>query len=160
MIRIVEISDASEIARIYNHYVLETNISFETEPLSVEEMSRRISSIAAEFPYLVYEEDGAILGFCYVHQWKVKAAYGRTLETTVYLAPECMRKGIGSQLMKRLIDDCRKMGVKSLIACITAGNSASIMLHRSLGFREASYFVSVGYKNGEWLDVTDYQLIL
>lgn len=160
MIRYVRNDDASEIAEIYNYYVRETTISFETVPLSAEDMARRISSIADEFPYLVFEHDGVIQGFCYAHRWKERAAYCHTLETTVYLAPACKRKGIGSMLMSRLIDECRKIGVKSLIACITAGNSASIMMHRSLGFREASYFASVGCKFGEWLDVTDYQLIL
>lgn len=92
-IRIVTPQDAAQIAAIYNKYVLHTDISFETEPLSADEMRGRIESISANFPYYVYEEDGRVLGYCYVHPWKERAAYNQTLETTIYLSIDMQGHG-------------------------------------------------------------------
>ena len=160
MIRKVEERDAAAIARMYNKYILETTISFEVEPLSDEAMRRRIKEISSHWPYYVWEEDGRILGYCYAHPWKERPAYANTLETTVYLAPDAKGRGIGTQLMKRLIGECKAMGVHSLIACITGDNEASIEFHKSLGFVKVSEFSQVGRKFGRWLDVVDLQLVL
>lgn len=159
-IRPVTPQDAAAIAAIYNEYVLKTDISFETEALSAEEMRGRILDISADFPYLVFEEEGRVLGYCYAHAWKERAAYSRTLETTIYLAPEAQGRGIGTRLMGRLIEACREGGFHALVACITGGNEPSIALHRRLGFRQVSCFPQVGRKFGRWLDVVDLQLML
>lgn len=158
-IRDVRPADMPEITRIYNHYVLETDISFETEPVSVGEMTRRMEEFTASYPYIVCVADGRVAGYCYAHPWKSRAAYAGTLETTIYLDP-VHRRGIGLALMERLIDDCRKAGFDSLIACITGGNEASCRMHERLGFRQASFFKAVGRKFGRMLDVVDYQLQL
>ena len=160
MIRKVLLSDAETIAAIYNHYVTTTTVSFEVEPLSVEEMRQRISAVAAAFPYYVYEHEGRVVGFCYAHKWKERAAYDKTLETTIYLSPDCLHRGIGQQLMETLISDCRERGARVLIACITYGNVSSIRFHERLGFGQVSHFHQVGFKFGRSLDVVDYQLVL
>ena len=161
MIRKVTPQDTPAITEIYNHYIEHTVISFETRPLSEEEMLERINHISAEFPYFVCtDSDGKLTGYCYAHPWKERAAYHNTLETTVYLAPGQTGKGIGTMLMKELIDECRRKGFHALIACITSGNAASETLHRRLGFEQVSLFKEVGNKHGRWLDVVDYELIL
>lgn len=160
MIRKVTIQDAQTIADIYNVYVLNSVATFETEPVTLQEMCRRIEEISAKYPYLVYEEDGKILGYCYAHSWKTRAAYSRTLETTVYVAAVSQKRGIGKELMKHLIDECRQTGAHVLIACVTGGNEGSVTLHQKLGFRQASHFRQVGKKFGSWLDVVDFQLLL
>ena len=160
MIRKVKLSDAEEIAAIYNKYILTTTISFEVAALSVEEMRQRISALAADFPYYVYEEEGHVMGYCYAHKWKERAAYNKTLETTIYLSSNYTQHGIGTELMKTLISDCKEMGVRALIACITYENEASIRFHERLGFEKVSHFKQVGMKFGRVLDVVDYQLIL
>ena len=132
MIRTVKFQDARAIANIYNEYIKHSVISFETEPLSLQEMQSRIVEISAHFPYYVYEQqDGEILGYCYAHLWKEREAYKHTLETTVYLSPEHKGKGIGTSLMQRLIGECCRQGYHALIACITEGNEASILMHSS-----------------------------
>ncbi len=161
LFRNVTLSDAADIASVYNHHVEHTTVTFDTEPLSVEAMRDKISGIAAEYPYIVCEADGCVVGFCYAHQWKEKAAYSCTWETTVYVAQEFCSCGIGRKLMLSLIEECRKRSdCHALIACITSPNPASEALHRSLGFTQASHFHSVGNKFSEWLDVTDWELIL
>lgn len=160
MIRKVERRDARSIARIYNRYVTETTISFETLPVDEAEMLRRIEDTASRYPYFVYEECGEVIGYCYAHAWKERAAYGCTWETTVYISSQERGRGIGRQLMETLIDACRSLDVRVLIACITYGNEASCRLHRALGFSQVSHFEKVGFKFGEWLDVVDYELLL
>lgn len=148
LIRSVELRDVDAITDIYNGYVTGGSATFETEPVGTAEMRSRIAGISARFPYLVCEEGGRVAGYCYAHGWKTKAAYRYTLETTVYLSPDYLGRGIGKRLMRELI------------ACITAGNEASIALHTGLGFKQVSHFEQVGRKFGRWLDVVDYELLL
>lgn len=160
MIRFVTQRDVKRITEIYNDYIINTTISFEVKPLSEDDMRNRIELVLAHGPFLVWEEDGEIAGYCYAHPWKERAAYHNTLETTVYLDPQYFRKGIGSKLMEQLINHCRADDKKVLIACITANNEASIKMHEGLGFKQVSYFSQVGEKFGQSLDVIDMQLSL
>ena len=160
MIREVRPDDAAQIAGIYNHYILETTISFETQPLSAEDMRIRIEEISSYFPYFVAENNGKLTGYCYAHPWKERAAYCKTLETTIYLASEAKGRGLGTRLMTQLIKECRNRGYHTLIACITAENEESCQFHERLGFKKVSHFEQVGQKFGRWLDVADYELML
>lgn len=160
MIRPVEPRDIPALTDIYNHYILNTTATFELEPITCDEMSRRVESISRAHPYLVHETGGTVDGYCYAHPWKERAAYQGTLETTVYLADRSQRRGIGRALMERLIADCRADGARALIACITAENDSSIAFHLRLGFRQVSRFEKVGLKSGRLLDVLDFELLL
>ena len=160
LIRSVELRDVDAITDIYNGYVTGGSATFETEPVGTAEMRSRIAGISARFPYLVCEEGGRVAGYCYAHGWKTKAAYRYTLETTVYLSSDYLGRGIGKRLMRELIEACRRNGYRALIACITAGNEASIALHTGLGFKQGSQFEQGGRKFGRWLDVGDYELLL
>lgn len=99
-IRLVTDADAEAITAIYNRYVTKSVATFETVPLSVDEMRQRINEISARFSYYVYEIDGILAGYCYVHPWKERAAYEKTLETTIYLRDDYLRRGIGRKLME------------------------------------------------------------
>lgn len=160
MVRKVELRDAKAITAIYNEYVLNSVISFDMRPVEEKEMEERIVSISAHHPYFVYEDEGEIAGFCYAHPWKDKEAYRYTMETTIYLSPNYLRKGIGTLLMERLIESCRVSGDHALIACITDGNEGSVTFHEKLGFKKVSHFKKVGQKFDRWLDVVDYELLL
>ena len=151
-------NDARQIADIYNKYVLETTVSFETEPITVIQMRERIERIVAKYPYLVYEEKGKVIGYAYVHLWKERVAYSHTVETTIYLAPDCVQRGVGSALMSRLISECRNRHYRMLIACVTGENHRSLAFHQRLGFNVASHFHNVGNKFGRWLDVIDLEM--
>lgn len=159
-VRRVSGKDASDIAKIYNFYIENTTITFETMPISSDEMAKRVESISSSYPYLVYEKEGRILGYCYAHLWKEKAAYQLTAEVTIYVASDSRSHGIGSELMERLLDECNKAGLHSLIACITVPNDASVKFHEKYGFKQVSYFREVGRKFDKWLDIYDYELIL
>ena len=160
MIRDVEDRDIARITQIYNWYIVNGVETFETEPLTVEQMSSRVRAISATHPYIVAEEDGEVVAYAYAHPWKERAAYAATWETTVYADHTCVRRGLGTSLMRVLIDRCRRQGCRVLIACITGCNAPSIAMHRKLGFFRASHFKGVGVKMGRTLDVTDYELRL
>lgn len=160
IIRPVSPQDALDIAEIYNEYILHSTATFETEPLSVEEMRIRLCEISADFPYFVYERQGRVMGYCYAHLWKERAAYCHTYETTIYLHPQVLGASIGKRLMQKLIETCRERDCHALIACITEENEASCRFHERLGFRRVSHFRQVGRKLGRWLDIVDYELLL
>lgn len=161
MIRKVTPDDIKAITEIYNGYILDSTATFETEILTEDEMKKRVEDISLDFPYYVdVENNGEIAGYCYAHLWKVRSAYRFTLETTVYLSPKYFRRGIGCLLMEKLISECRERGYHALIACITAGNEASYILHERLGFHRVSDFQEVGMKFDRRLGVSDYELIL
>ena len=159
-IRQAQITDAEALTAIYNEYIRHTTITFETEEITIAENTRRMVDIMAHFPYLVYEEQGHILGYAYVHYWKARAAYCHTAEVTIYLAIDATGRGIGTRLLSRLIDECRQRDIHVLIACITQGNAASVALHSKLGFVQVSRFHQVGRKFDHWLDVVDMELRL
>ncbi|MCI5710983.1 MAG: N-acetyltransferase family protein [Prevotella sp.] len=160
MIRPVRLDDAKCITDIYNHYVLNTTVTFETAALSVEDMAKRIETISAHWPYFVYEEEGEIMGYCYVHPWKERAAYAHTWEVTIYLKPGALHHHAGTAMMEHLIETCRKTDCRALIACITEENTTSLSFHGKMGFKKVSHFKEVGQKFGRWLDVTDMELLL
>lgn len=103
-IRAPKPEDAAAVAALYNHYVLHSTASFETEPLDAEQMRSRLESATAR---LVCERERAIVGFGYTHDWKERAAYRHTQEVTVYVAPDSTGLGIGRRLVERLVAECR-----------------------------------------------------
>ena len=159
-VRPVSPDDSAALAAIYNYYVRGTVISFETEPLSEEEMRERIVQTSAEYPYLVCECEGQVVGYACAHRWKERAAYSQTWESSIYLHHEWRARGLGRALMEALVPLCRAAGCRALIACITAENQASVAFHESLGFRQVSLFPAVGCKFGRLLDVVDLYLPL
>jgi len=159
MIRPVTTDDAAQICGIYNHYVLETAITFEEEAVSVEEMQRRIAE-TSRLPWLVWEEDGQVLGYCYAKPWRPRSAYRYSVETTVYVRANAFGRGIGSGLYRQLIAALRAQGLHAVIGGIVLPNEPSVALHVKLGFRKTAYFREVGWKFGQWCDVEYWQLIL
>lgn len=148
-------ADAAAVAAIYGHHVLHGLGTFEEEPPSDEEIARRLAAVLARgLPYLVAEEDGAVIGFAYAGPFRPRAAYRYTVEDSVYIAPHAMGKGVGKALVAELIARCEGLGLRQMIAVIgDSGNAGSIGLHRSLGFQDAGIGKAFGYKHGRWVDV-------
>jgi L-amino acid N-acyltransferase YncA len=160
MIRTATVGDAAAICAIYNHYVAETTVTFETEPVSVADMSARIAEVTAIFPWLVFEEGGAIGGYAYAARWRPRTAYRHSVESTVYLAPHFQRRGIGTLLYRELIEKLRALGVHQVIGGAALPNPGSVALHERLGFRKVAHFAEVGRKFDRWIDVGYWQLAL
>jgi L-amino acid N-acyltransferase YncA len=160
MLRNVRPDDASAINEIYNHYVSQTQITFEEAPIAAEEMRRRILEVTQTFPWLVCEEDSRLLGYSYATRWRERPAYRFTVEATVYLHPSSVGKGRGSALLDALLTELRKREVHCVIGGIALPNEASVALFEKFGFRQAAYFKEVGHKFGRWVDVGNWQLLL
>ena len=151
--------DAGVLARIYNHYILETIITFETSEIETTDMADRIRAAgAAKLPWIVAEEEGTVVGYAYASQWKERRAYRFSVESTIYLEPRARGRAIGRQLYGALLDDIRNCGMHVVIGGIALPNSASIGLHEALGFRKIGHFEQVGYKFDHWIDVGYWQL--
>lgn len=147
-------ADIAAITAIYEPAVLEGTASFELEPPDQAEMARRMASIlAGGYPYLVAEHGGRVIGYAYASAYRTRPAYRWSVENTVYISPAAKRTGCGRTLLEALIEACVAKGYRQMIAVIgDSGHSASIGLHRALGFTFCGTIHSVGYKHGRWLD--------
>lgn len=160
-LRVATPDDAAAIVAIYNHYVLNTSISFEEQAVSAPEMAQRITDIlSAGLPWLVLEEGGAVLGYAYATKWRVRHAYRFSVESSVYLAPEAGGQGHGSALYAALLERLTASGFHLVIGGIALPNPASIALHEKMGYEKVAQFREVGYKYGQWLDVGYWQKVL
>ena len=161
MIRGVEIRDAADIAAIYNCYIRETIITFETEEIDTAEMENRIKKILeAGYPFIVHEENNKITGYAYVGKFRERSAYSESLETSIYLDINEKGRGIGRKLYKRLIELSQEAGVHVLIGVVSYPNLASQRLHESVGFEKAGVIKEAGKKFGKYIDVEFWSYIL
>lgn len=160
-IRLATIGDADAVAAIYNLYVADSTITFETEPVTDVEMAARISeAMSTNLPWLVAVGDGAVLGYAYASKWKGRCAYRFSVESTVYLDPAQQGQGIGKTLYAALIGELRARSLHAVIGGIALPNDASIALHERLGFEKVAQFKEVGFKQERWIDVGYWQLLL
>lgn len=158
MIRAAQRSDSARIAEIYNHYIVNTVVTFEEDEISGTEMGLRIQETETqELPWLVAEDDGKVLGYAYASRWKGRCAYRFSVETTVYLAHDASGQGVGTQLYERLFAELRSSAYHRVIGGITLPNPASVALHEKFGMRKVGHFDEVGFKFGQWLDVGYWQ---
>jgi len=155
-------ADMDAIHAIYSFYVTRSAASFEEEPPGIEEMERRRAAMAARgLPYLVAEEQGEVLGYCYAGPWRPRSAYRYTVEDSIYVAPFVARRGIGRVLLEALVERCTALGYRRMIAVIgDSANQGSIALHRALGFRQEGVLRGVGLKFGRWVDVVIMHRVL
>jgi phosphinothricin acetyltransferase len=160
-IRNATAEDADAIAEIYNSYVEKTVVTFEEEPVSGDEMRRRMADVeASSLPWLVAEEGERIVGYAYATKWKARSAYRFSVETTVYLAEGLGKQGIGSRLYEELFRRLKGQGIHAAIGGIALPNFGSVALHEKFGMRKVAHFEQVGFKFGKWVDVAYWERIL
>ena len=158
-IRNVNLTDAAQIAEIYNYYIKNTHQTFETEPLTPEEMRERIEEIRENYPYLVAEENGEIYGYAYATQFKMRQAYEFSAEVSIYVKADAKQKGIGTQIYDKLFEELKETDIHAIVAGISLPNDGSVRFHEKLGFTKVAHFREVGYKLGRWVDVGYWELI-
>jgi L-amino acid N-acyltransferase YncA len=153
-IRPAELGDIPAITRIYAHAVQHGTASFELEPPDEAEVTRRYHDLRnGRFPFLVAEVEGEVAGYAYSAPYRARPAYRFTVEDSIYIDPTMHRRGIGRALLERLLVETEAEGFRQMIAVIgDSGQTASIELHRALGFRMVGTFEAVGFKFGRWLD--------
>ena len=151
MIRIALESDIPAILAIYAPFVEHTTVSFEYDVPSEAEFMHRFRDITAQFPWLVWEEDGKILGYAYASAPYTRAAFSWCAEPSIYLRPEAKGRGIGRKLYTVLEGILERQGYQVLYALITAENEESLAFHRKMGYETKVEFCNCGYKFNRWL---------
>ena len=153
-IRRAEPADLPHVREIYNHYVLNSTVTFDEKPMTLAEIRRKYAKLdKLGMPFIVaVSPGGQVLGYAYVYPWKEKAAYRFTVENSIYLGPASTGKGLGKVLMRELMDTSKAAGVKEIIAVIAdRGAEASIRMHKDFGFKDIGHMGRVGFKFGRWL---------
>jgi len=154
VIRPAAAEDLDAVAAIFSHYVTSSVFTFEITPPRVEHWRRIHEDLAGRgLPFLVCERAGGVPGYAYAAPWRTKPAYRHTVESTIYLAPDHIGRGLGRQLLCTLQQHCALAGAEQMIAVIAdSGNPASVALHRACGFTHAGRLRNVGRKNGRLID--------
>ena len=147
--------DLPAITAIYAHHVLHGTGTFEIEPPPLADMTaRRAEVLSRSLPWLVAEQDGALLGFAYANWFKPRPAYRFSAEDSIYVAPDAHGKGLGRALLTALLAHAEAAGVRQMLAVIgDSDNLGSIGVHRAMGFEQTGLMRAVGWKHGAWRDV-------
>lgn len=147
------VADAAACAAIYAPYVTDTQITFETEPPTTDEMAARIETASKTYAWLVLEDDGRVVGYAYAGRFHARPAYRWACEVSVYLETGRRRTGGGRALYETLLACLRERGYRVAVAGMTLPNEASVGLHAALGFEPVGTYRRIGYKLGRWHDV-------
>ena len=155
-------ADVPAITAIYAHHVETGTASFETEPPDEAEMRRRRDVLVkSRYPYFVAELGDEVCGYAYAGPYRTRPAYRHSVEDSVYVARSAQRRGVGRALLHSLIRACTEREFRQMVAIIgDSSQTASIGLHRAMGFEMVGTLRNVGYKHGRWLDSVFMQLAL
>ena len=159
-IRNVNINDSDKLLEIYNYYIKNTAITFETKEVKKEEFEERITKISSKYPYLVLLDDGVIKGYAYSHEFYGREAYRFSNEVTIYLDKDSKGLGYGKLLYSKLEEKLKEMGIKNLYACIASPikedeylNNNSEEFHKHIGYKRIGLFTKCGYKFDNWYNM-------
>ena len=148
-------ADLPRLTEIYNHYVINTPITFDLKPVTVEERVRWFEEHAgtARHRLFVAEIAGTVVGWAGTGSFRDRAAYDTSVETTIYCSPDVTGRGIGASMYQVLFDALKNEDINRLLAGITLPNDASVKLHRRFGFTEVGVFSECGRKFDRYWDV-------
>lgn len=159
-IRCARVEDAEELLEIYSYYVLNTAVSFEYKAPTIEEFRERISGTLRNYPYLVLEDDGKPVGYCYAGPFKTREAYKFSVEISIYLRQGMQNKGYGRLLIEALENELKEKGFTNANACIAYTenedeylNKNSMEFHSHMGYTLVGRFHKCAYKFDRWYDM-------
>lgn len=161
-IREAKREDLPRLLEIYNHYVVETHITFDVEPVTLEKRTLWFEAFDTRGPHRLFvaEDDGVVAGYASSGTFRVKPAYRRSVETSIYLAPDCGGRGIGRSLYTHLLDVLdAEPEVHRAFGGVATPNDASIALHERCGFERAGTFAEVGFKFDRYWDVVWFERV-
>jgi L-amino acid N-acyltransferase YncA len=144
--------DLPTIAGIYNWAVNQTFATIDSEPLSQEEVKSWYEAHVRRNPLIVAEEDGDVIGWARLMPWKQRGF--DIVEDLVYVDPVHHGRGIGRELLQRLVEDARALGYRTIVASVAADNGPGLKLHQSLGFEVVGTLKDAAYKFDRWMDIT------
>lgn len=152
-IRNSTISDIEQLALIDKFYIENSNITFDVQLKTPEQRDQWFAKFKNTGPYRLFvaSEDGKVLGYCSSNRYREHSAFERTIETSIYLAPDCRSKGIGTLLYKKLFEELAEEPLHLAVSGIALPNDASIRLHKKFGFTEVGIFSEYAIKNGNFI---------
>jgi phosphinothricin acetyltransferase len=153
ILRVASTDDAASIAQIYAPSVTENATSFEVVAPDAREMAFRISKILPQYPWLVCESDGTVIGYAYASPNRDRAAYRWSVDVSAYISGKVQRRGVGTALYAALFEILILQRYRNTYAGITLPNTASEGMHSRAGFSLVGVYHHVGYKFGAWHDV-------
>ena len=151
MVRAATAADIQAMLEIYGPYVLNSTATFEYTVPSLEEFAARFDTITAQYPWLVWEEKGGILGYAYASAPYSRAAYAWCAEPSIYLRGDAKGRGIGTALYTVLEEILEKQGYHILYALVTEENQESVAFHEKFSYQKRAFFPDCGLKFGRWL---------
>jgi phosphinothricin acetyltransferase len=159
-IRNFRAEDIEALVHLYNRYIEETTITFDIEPYTVEHRREHWLShyqSSGRHRLLVAECDEKVIGYASSSQFRTKAAYDTSVETSIYLDMSFHTKGVGTQLYAALFDVLSREDIHRAYAGITIPNDVSVAIHRKFGFEQVGLFKEVGRKFGKYWDVAWFE---
>lgn len=153
LLRNAEIKDAEQILKLYAPYVERTPVSFELQVPLISEMQQRIASISSQFPFLVAEIEGHVIGYCYASSYRDRMAYAWNCETSIYIAQNFFGKQLASLLYSKLLEELQQRNFIWAYGVIALPNEKSVNFHKKMGFIPVFTYEKVGYKFDQWWDV-------
>lgn len=159
-IRPASSADLAAINAIYNHYVVNSTCTYQTEASTEAERAAWFEAHGPKHPVTVAERGGEIVGWGSLSKFHPRAAYGNSVENSVYVRHDLHGQGIGSALLLDLIARAKALGHHCILALISADQTRSIALHAKAGFVEVGHLREVGHKYDRWLDVIYMQKML
>lgn len=162
LLRDALLTDLPAITAIYRESVENGVASYELEPPNLDDMTGRFTTLTERgYPYVVAQgATGEVLGYAYAGPYRTRPAYRWTVENSVYLSPGQRGKGIGRALLGDLIERCRALGFRQMVAVVGGAHPPSVALHERLGFTRVGTIRATGFKHGRWLDTALLQLAL
>lgn len=159
-IRLARESDLAAINAIYNNYVLHSTCTYQVTLETDEARRAWFEAHGEKHPVTVAERDGEVVGWGSLNRYHPREAYARTVENSLYVRQDHQRRGIGRALLADQIERARQLGHHTILALISAEQTASIALHEAAHFQKAAHLRELGWKQGQWLDVVFMQLLL
>ena len=160
LIRQAAAADLKAINAIYNYYVRHSTCTWETEPETQADREAWFGRHGPAHPVIVAESAGEVVGWGALSEYRARTGYRYTVEDSVYVRHDALRRGIGSALLAELLARGRKSGLHTVIAVIDGEQTASLALHAKHGFVEAGRLRELGFKFKRWLDVVNMQRLL
>ena len=152
--------DLPDVLSLYRHYVRNSVVTFDEKPPTMAQFRSRFRHLQKlGYPFRVaVSPQGLVLGYAYVFPFREKTGFRKTVESSIYLGPASLGRGLGSALLADLIEECEKADLKEMIAVIAdSGAEASIALHQKFGFIESGRMGKVGFKFGRWIGIVMMQ---
>ncbi|MDA8196477.1 MAG: GNAT family N-acetyltransferase [Actinomycetota bacterium] len=154
-LRSVNLRDAEALMSIYNREVVGSRVTLDLVPRSISQQKAWIEEHQGVYPALLAYESSSdeVVGFASVSPYRIRPGYSTTVENSIYIAPDHQGKGLGKFLLSAILDEAAKHGFHACIARVASDHTASIALHKSLGYFEVGIEREIGRKFGKWIDM-------